>query len=141
VGCTTSRAQGGLRCCKDDDVTSLGRGRWQRVKGARLWLGATARRLQGELNDGTGSGEFDDSAVSKKIFGGKFWQPDGVSESLWRLGLAKGTQWFIYRATTSAMGTGDVSSPVSIEDHSSDGRLPSLAHCYYDPYIFSPIIK
>jgi hypothetical protein len=36
-----------------------------------------------------GSGEVDDGAGSREIFGGKFWQLDGVSESLWGLEFAK----------------------------------------------------
>jgi hypothetical protein len=42
----------------------------------------TTRRLQGGLDDGTGSKEVDDRASSREIFDEKFWQPDGVSESL-----------------------------------------------------------
>jgi hypothetical protein len=73
----------------------------------------TAQRLQGGLDDGTGSGEVDDSAGSREIFGGKFWQPDGVSESLWGLGFAKVMQWFIYRGTTVATSIGDVSRAIA----------------------------
>jgi hypothetical protein len=40
------------------------------------------RKLQGGLNNGTGSEEVDDGEGSREIFSGKFWQPDGVSESL-----------------------------------------------------------
>jgi hypothetical protein len=60
-----------------------------------------ARRLQGGLNGGaealgrtrqwTGSREVNDGVGSKEIFGGKFWQPDGVSESLQELGFGKAT--------------------------------------------------
>jgi hypothetical protein len=51
-----------------------------------------ARRLRGELDDDTGSKEVDDGAGSREIFGGKFWQPDGVSESLRGLRFAKVVQ-------------------------------------------------
>jgi hypothetical protein len=44
-----------------------------------------------------GSKEVDDSVVSREIFGGKFWQPDGVSECLRELGFVKTAQWLIYR--------------------------------------------
>jgi hypothetical protein len=53
----------------------------------RLWVG---------LDNGAGSGEVNDGTGSREIFGGKFWQPDGVSESLSGLGFAKVAQWFIY---------------------------------------------
>jgi hypothetical protein len=66
-----------------------------------------AQRLWGGLNDGVGSGKVEDSAGSMEIFGRKFWQPDGVSKSLWGLGFAKATQQFIYRATTVATGISD----------------------------------
>jgi hypothetical protein len=39
-----------------------------------------------------GSEEVDDDVSSKEIFGGKLWQPDGVSENLWALGFAKAMQ-------------------------------------------------
>jgi hypothetical protein len=51
----------------------------------------TARRLQGGLDDSTGSGEVDDSTGSgevddgvgsREFFARKFWQPDGLSERL-----------------------------------------------------------
>jgi hypothetical protein len=80
-----------------------------------------ARRLQGGLDDGTGSGEVNNSASSKENFGGKFWQPDGVSESLQGLGFAEATQWFIYIRITVAMGINDVSRVVATENHSSNG--------------------
>jgi hypothetical protein len=48
-----------------------------------------ARRFRGGLNDGTGSREVNDGVSSREIFGGKFCQPDGVSESLRGLGFAK----------------------------------------------------
>jgi hypothetical protein len=48
------------------------------------------QKLRGGVNDGvgTGSGEVDDGESSTEIFGGKFWQFDGVSESLRGLGCA-----------------------------------------------------
>jgi hypothetical protein len=61
-------------------------------KGARPWSGTTAWRLRGGLDNGTGSREVDDGAGYREIFGGKFWQPDGVSESLQGLGFAKAAQ-------------------------------------------------
>jgi hypothetical protein len=48
-----------------------------------------AWRLRGGLDDGTGSKEVDDGAGSNEIFGRKFWQIDGMSESLRGLGFAK----------------------------------------------------
>jgi hypothetical protein len=93
-------------------------------------------RLRGGLDNGAVSGEVDDSTSSREIFGRKLWLPDGVSDKLRGLGFAIAAQWFIYRGTTLAMGTGDISRPVATEDHNSDGQLPSLAHCYYDPYIY-----
>jgi hypothetical protein len=90
-----------------DGVTDSGRGRWRLVKGLdRGWErrcggcwedSMRGRRLQGGVNDGMGSGEVDDVAGSREIFGGKFWQPDDVSESLWGLGFANTVQQFIYR--------------------------------------------
>jgi hypothetical protein len=41
-----------------------------------------ARRLLGGLDNGTSSREVDDDVGSREIFGGKFWQLDGVSESI-----------------------------------------------------------
>jgi hypothetical protein len=87
------------------------------------------RRLQGGLNDNTSSGKVDDSTGSREIFGGKFWQPDGMSESLQGFGFAKATQWFIYRRITVTMGTSDVSRAIATENHSSNGQLPLSAHC------------
>jgi hypothetical protein len=52
----------------------------------------TAWRLHGGLDDGMGSGEVDDNKGSREVFDGKFWQPDGVSESLQGLGFAKAAQ-------------------------------------------------
>jgi hypothetical protein len=72
------------------------------------------------VNDGVGS---------REIFGGKFWQPDSVSESLRGLGFAKAMQRFIYRGTTIATGISDVIRAVATENHSSDGRLPSSTCC------------
>jgi hypothetical protein len=85
------------------------------------------RRLRGGLDDDMGSGEVDDGVGSGKIFGGKFWQPGGVSECLLGLGFAKAAQQFIYRGTTLAMGFSDIITVVASENHSSDGCLPSSA--------------
>jgi hypothetical protein len=52
----------------------------------------TAWRLWGGLYDGMGSGEVNDGVGSRENFGGKFWQPDDVSESLRGLGFAKDAQ-------------------------------------------------
>jgi hypothetical protein len=57
------------------------------------------------------------------------------------LGFVKAVQRFIYLGTTIEMSMGDVSRTVATENHSSDGQLPSLAHCYSDPYIYSAILK
>jgi hypothetical protein len=89
----------------------------------------TARRLLGGLDDGTGSREVDDGTISREIFDGKFWQSDGVSESLRGLGFAKETQQFIYRGTKVAKGISDVIRVVATENHSSNERLPSSTHC------------
>jgi hypothetical protein len=40
------------------------------------------QRLWGVLYDGAGSREIDDYMGSRENLGGKFWHPDGVSESL-----------------------------------------------------------
>jgi hypothetical protein len=54
--------------------------------GRERWCGGsgedstTVQRLQGGLDDGAGS---------RDIFVDKFWQPDGVSESLRGLGFVK----------------------------------------------------
>jgi hypothetical protein len=88
----------------------------------------TMRRVRGGLNDGTGSEEVDDSVGHREIFDGKFWHSDGVCESLWGLGFAKATQWFIYMGTTVAMGISDIIGAVATENHSSDVLLPSLDH-------------
>jgi hypothetical protein len=50
------------------------------------------RRLQVGFDDSTGFGEVDDGVGSREIFTVKFWQPDGVSESLRGLGFAKGAE-------------------------------------------------
>jgi hypothetical protein len=84
-----------------------------------------AQSLWGGLDDGTGSREVNDGAGSREIFGGKVWQPDGVSESLWGLGFAKVTQRFIYRGTTVATGISDIIEAVGTDTDSSDGPLPS----------------
>jgi hypothetical protein len=46
-----------------------------------------AQRFQRGLNNDMGSGEVDDGVCSREIFDENFWQPDGVSESLWGLGF------------------------------------------------------
>jgi hypothetical protein len=51
-----------------------------------------ARRLRVGLNDGMGSGEVNDGTGSREIVSGKFWQADGVSETLRELGFAKAVQ-------------------------------------------------
>jgi hypothetical protein len=86
------------------------------------------QRLQGGPDDGTDSTkEVDDGAGSRENFGRKYWKPNGVSESLLGLGLAKAAQRFIYRRITVGMGNSDISMAVSTENHSSNGRLPSSA--------------
>jgi hypothetical protein len=55
--------------------------------------------------------------------------------------VAKVMQLLIYMGTTSATNKGDVIRPVATKDHSSNERLPSSACCYYDPYIYSVILK
>jgi hypothetical protein len=84
------------------------------------------RKLQGGLDDAMSSGEVDDNAGSREIFDGKFWQPDGVSESLRGLGFTKAMQWFIYRRITVATCISDVSRVVATENHGSNRRLPSV---------------
>jgi hypothetical protein len=79
-----------------------------------LWAG---------LDDGTGSGEVIDGAGFREIFGGKFWQPDGVSESLRGLRFAKVMQQFICRGTTVATGISDIIGAIATENQSSDGPL------------------
>jgi hypothetical protein len=59
----------------------------------------------------------------------KFWQPDGMSESVQGLGFTNAAQWLIYRGTTVAMGISDIIGAVATENHSSDGSLPSSDHC------------
>jgi hypothetical protein len=73
--------------------------------------------------------EVDNGTCSKENFGGKFWQLDDASESLWRFGFVKVVQQFIYRGTTAAMGIGDISRAIATKNHSSDGRLQSSACC------------
>jgi hypothetical protein len=104
-------------------------------RGQERWCGGSrefstmAWRLRAGLDDGTGSGEVDYGMCSRKIFGKKFWQPDGVSESLRGLGFAKATQWFIYKGTAVAMGISDIIRSVATENHSSNGLLPSSDRC------------
>jgi hypothetical protein len=100
--------------CAIDDITSSGQGTWRRAKGLDCGRerqrgdsgedSTTAWRLQGGLNDGMSSEEVDDGVGSRKIFDGKFWQLDDISESLRGLGFTKSMQWFIYRRITVAMG-------------------------------------
>jgi hypothetical protein len=69
--------------CVVDDIADSGRGRWQRFKGLdRGWErrrrgseedSMMAQRLQGGLNDDTGSREVDDGVGSREFFDGKFW--------------------------------------------------------------------
>jgi hypothetical protein len=127
AGCTVSRAWDGV--CVLGDVTGFGRGRWWHVKGPRTWSGTMVWRLRGGHDDSMGSGEVNDGTSSREIFGGKFYQPDGVSESLWEIGFAMAAQRFIYRGTTVATNIGDVIRDVATENHSSDRRLQSSACC------------
>jgi hypothetical protein len=66
----------------------LDHGRQRRCRGSREDT-TMAWRLRGGHDDDTCSGEVNDGVSSREIFGGKFWQPDGVSESLRGLGFAK----------------------------------------------------
>jgi hypothetical protein len=52
-----------------------------------------------------------------------------VSESLRGLGFAKAMQQFIYRRITVEMSIGDVNRAIATDNHSSNGQLPSSAHC------------
>jgi hypothetical protein len=70
------------------------------------------RRLQGGHGDGVGYGEVNDGTGSKKNFGGKCWQPDGVSESLHRLWFAKDAHRFIYREPHQQCATLTSASPL-----------------------------
>jgi hypothetical protein len=87
------------------------------------------QRLHKGLNSGTGSREVDNGVGSREFFGGKFWHPDGVSESLQGLGFVKVVQRFIYRGTTVATVISDVIGAVATENLSSDGSLPSSNRC------------
>jgi hypothetical protein len=91
VGSGTASQAWGWRMC-GRRRHRLGSGKMAAHKGARPWSGTTAWRLRGGLDNGTGSREVDDGAGYREIFGGKFWQPDGVSESLQGLGFAKAAQ-------------------------------------------------
>jgi hypothetical protein len=64
-----------------------------------------------------------------KFLAGNFWQPCAMSESFRGLGFAKVAQQFIYRRITVATDIDDVSRAVAIENHSSNGRVPSAACC------------
>jgi hypothetical protein len=129
----------GDSACVVDGITDSGQGRWWNVKGldrGREWQhggsgedSTTAWRLQGGFDNDMYSRAIDDSADSREIFDKKFWQPDGVCESLQRLGFAKTTQRIIYRRITVATGISDVHRAIATENHSSNRRLPSSAHC------------
>jgi hypothetical protein len=95
AGSMASRARGERHCCGlGNSAAGLGmRHAWSTVSparvgedrgayGPRLWSRTIGQRLRGGLNDGTVSGEDDDGMSSREIFGGKFCQPDGLSESL-----------------------------------------------------------
>jgi hypothetical protein len=114
---------GKMAACKD-----LDHGRKRRCGGSAE-DSTVAWRLRGGHDDGMGSEEVDDGAGSKEIFGRKFWQPDGVSESLRGLGFAKTVQQFIYRGTTVATSISGVIGAIATENHSSDGPLPSSDRC------------
>jgi hypothetical protein len=115
VGCTVSWARGGWRCCGlENGVTGFGMrhallmaapprvGKMAARKsldhGQERWCvgsgedSMTAWMLRGGLGDNTGSGEVNDGVGSREIFGGKFWQPDEVSENLRGLGFANAAQ-------------------------------------------------
>jgi hypothetical protein len=62
---------------------SLGRRRWQHMRG-----------LSGDLNDGAGSGEFDDDA-GFGVSVGNFGSLPASSENLRGLGFQTSAQWFI----------------------------------------------
>jgi hypothetical protein len=97
---TASRAWGQGMCCRLRH--RLGSGKMVARKGLdrgqeRLCGGSgvdstMARRLWGGLDDGMSSRVVNDGAGSREIFGGKFWLPDGIIESLWGLGFAKAAQ-------------------------------------------------
>jgi hypothetical protein len=92
---------------------------WERHRGGSGEDSTMARRVQGGLDDGTGSGEVDDDTGSREIFGGKFWQPDGMSESFQGLGFAKAPQRLIYMGSTVATDIGDISRAVATVIHIS----------------------
>jgi hypothetical protein len=60
---------------------------------------------------------------------GKFWQPDGMSESLRGLEFTNSVQRFIYRGTIVATGISDIIRAVATENHSSDELLQSSDRC------------
>jgi hypothetical protein len=125
---TASQAWGwhlrGRRCHR------LGSGKMAARKGARSWSAMMAQRLRGGLDDDTGLGEVDDGTGSREIFSGKFWQPDGVSESLRGLWFAKAVHQFIYRGATVTMCIGHISRAVAIVIHISIAPLRSRTHKY-----------
>jgi hypothetical protein len=65
---------------------------WERWRESSEVDSTMMRRLQGGFDDSTGFGEVDDGVGSREIFTVKFWQNDGVSESLRGLGFAKGAE-------------------------------------------------
>jgi hypothetical protein len=89
-----------------------------------------AQRLRGGLDDGMGLGEVDDGTGSREIFSGKFWQHDGVSESLRGLWFAKVVHQFIYRGATVTMCIGHISRAVAIVIHISIAPMQSRTHKY-----------
>jgi hypothetical protein len=89
----------------------------------------TTQRLHEGLNSGTGSREVDNGVGSREFFIGKFWHPDGVSESLQGLGFVKVVQRFIYRGTIVATVISDIIGAIATENLSSDGPLPSSNRC------------
>jgi hypothetical protein len=107
------------RCLCGRRRLRLGSGKMTSHRGARPWMGNTARRLRGELDDGAeASGKsrqwhrFRGSQRWYRLHGNfcyKIWQPDCVSESIRGLWFAKVAQRFIYWRITIAMSTSDVS--------------------------------
>jgi hypothetical protein len=111
-----------------DGATGSGRGNWQRVRASTVVENDGKEALGRTLRQRGGSGEVNDGAGSREIFGGKFWQPGDMSESLRGLGFAKAAQRFIYRGTTVATGISDVIGTVATKNHSNDMPLP-LSDC------------
>jgi hypothetical protein len=63
-----------------------------------------------------------------------------MSENLQGLGFAKAAQQFIYKGTTSATDSGDITRHIATEDHSSNRRMMSYVHGDCDPYIHNAIL-